>query len=198
MFDTNVGFCGGYFGRTDCTPNGPKFRKLGRKVTLENIYEVIDDGEEKVYLKLSTEFLGKRKYAYIPEGQFMEPRTVKSLANIGFDVTTATFNAFVDSIRIQIEHFDAQGYAPTLAFDYLGWIHPPDEDEGVLYYRAATLIGYPQAAKYIGSYDIEPRGTYDVWRDMVIADVVPYPTLSEDVEKCTCGKRERKHIDKHK
>ncbi len=177
MFDTNVGFCGGYYGKTDYTPNGPKFRKLGREATLNNIYEVIDDGEENVFLKLSTDFLGKRKYAYILEGQFMEPRTVKALANIGFDVTTATFNAFVDSIRIQIEHFDAQGYAPTLAFDYLGWIHPPDEDEGVLYYRAATLIGYPQAAKYIGSYDIEPRGTYDAWRDMVIADVVPYPTL---------------------
>ena len=177
MFDTNIGFCGGYFGKTDYTPNGPKFRKLGREARLENVYEVIDDGEEKVYLKLSTDFMGKRKYAYILAGQFMEAKTVKSLSNVGFDVTSATFNAFVDSIRIQIEDFDAQGYAPTPAYEYLGWIHPSDEDEGVLYYRAATLIGYPQYAKYIGNYDVEPRGSYDTWRDMVIADVVPYPTL---------------------
>lgn len=177
MFDTNMGFCGGYFGKTEYTANGPKFRKLGRKAKLENILEVIDDGTENIFLKLSTVFLGKRKYAYILEGQFMEPKTVKSLANIGFDVTTATFNAFVDSLRIQIEDFDAQGYGPTPAYEYLGWVHPPDEDEEVLYYRAATLIGYPQDAKYIGNYDVEPRGTYDAWRDMVIADIVPYPTL---------------------
>ena len=177
MFDTNIGFCGGYFGKTDYTPNGPKFRKLGRKATLENIYEVIDDGEEKVYLKLSTDFMGKRKYAYILVGQFMEAKTIRSLSNVGFDVTSATFNAFVDSIRIQIEDFDAQGYGPTPAYEYLGWVHPPDEDEEVLYYRAATLIGYPQDAKYIGSYDVEPQGLYEEWRDMVIADIVPYPTL---------------------
>lgn len=177
MFDTNVGFCGGYFGKTDHTANGPKFRKLGRKATLENLYEVIDEGDENVFLKLSTDFLGKRKYAYILEGQFMEPKAVKSLANIGFDVTTATFNAFVDSIRIQIEDFDAQGYGPTLAYSYLGWVHPADESDDVLYYRAATLIGCPHDAKYIGCYDIEPRGSYETWRDMVITDVVPYPTL---------------------
>lgn len=177
MFDTNVGFCGGYFGKTDYTPNGPKFRKLGRKAKLENIYEVIDDDCEKVYLKLSTDFMGKRKYAYILAGQFMEAKTVKSLSNVGFDVTSANFHAFVDSVRIQIEDFDAQGYAPTLAYECLGWVHPPDEDEEVLYYRAATLIGYPQDAKYIGSYDVEPRGLYEVWRDMVITDIVPYPTL---------------------
>lgn len=177
MFDTNIGFCGGYFGKIDYTPNGPKFRKLGRKATLENIYEVIDDGEEKVYLKLSTDFMGKRKYAYILVGQFMEAKTIRSLSNVGFDVTSANFNAFVDSIRIQIEDFDAQGYGPTPAYEYLGWVHPPDEDEEVLYYRAATLIGYPQDAKYIGSYDVEPQGLYEVWRDMVIADIVPYPTL---------------------
>ena len=177
MFDTNVGFCGGYFGKTEYTANGPKFRKLGRKATLENIYEVIDDGEEKVYLKLSTDFMGKRKYAYILAGQFMEAKTIKSLSNVGFDVTSATFNAFVDSIRIQIEDFDAHGYAPTPAYEYLGWVHPADEDDNVLYYRASALIGYPQAAKYIGSYDIEPCGSYEIWRNMVLTDVVPYPTL---------------------
>jgi len=177
MFDTNVGFCGGYYGKTDYTSNGPKFKKLGREARLENVFEVIDDGEEKVFLKLSTDFLGKRKYAYILRGQFMEPKTVKSLADIGFDVTTATFNAFVDSIRIQIEEFDAQGHAPTPAYENLGWVHPPDEDVNVLYYRAFTLVGYSQDAKYVGNYDVEPRGSYEVWRNMVIKDVVPYPTL---------------------
>lgn len=174
---TTVGFCGNYYGRTEYTANGPKFKSLGRKATLENVYEIIDDGDENVYLKLSTDFMGKRKYAYILAGQFMEPKTVKSLANIGFDVTTATFNAFVDSIRIQIENLDAQGYAPTPAYEYLGWVHPSDEDDNVLYYRASTLIGYPQDTKYVGVYDIEPRGMYDVWRDMVIVDVIPHPTL---------------------
>lgn len=177
MFDTNVGFCGGYFGKTDYTPNGPKFRKLGRKAKLENILEVIDDGAENVFLKLSTEFLGKKKYAYILEGQFMEPKTIKSLANIGFDVTTATFNAFVDSIRIQIEEFDAQSYGPTPAYSYLGWVHPSDENDDVLYYRTSTLVGYPHDAKYVGNYDIEPSGSYDIWRNMVLTDVIPYPTL---------------------
>ena len=177
MIDTNVGFNGGYYGKTEYTPNGPKFRKLGIKATLENIYEVIDGDTEDVFLKLSTDFLGKRKYAYVLKGQFMEPKTVKSLANVGFDVTTATFHAFVDSIRIQIEDIDAKGYGPTLAYNYLGWIHPPDEDAGVLYYRAATLIGHPQDAKYISNYDVERRGLYSTWHDMVVTDVVPYPTL---------------------
>lgn len=174
---TNIGIEGAYYGKYTPTKEGYIFSKLGRKATLENIYEVIDDGDENVFLKLSTDFLGKRKYAYILEGHFMEPKTVKSLANIGFDVTTATFNAFVDSIRIQLEAIDEQGYGPTPAYEFLGWTHPPDEDEKVLYYRAAKLIGYPQDAKYIGNYDVDPRGSCDTWRDMVIKDVVPYPTL---------------------
>ena len=174
---TNIAIKGNYYGRFIQNGEGYKFVKLGRKVTLENIYEVIDGAQEDVYLKLSTDFLGKTKYAYILLGQFLEPKTIKALADIGFDVTTANFSAFVDSIRIQIEGFDTQGYAPTSAYEFLGWIHPPDEDEGALYYRASTLVGYPMDSRYTGSYDVEPRGSFDVWRDMIMTDVVPYPTL---------------------
>ena len=129
---TNIGIQGDYYGRFVQTKNGYRFDNLGRKVTLENVYEVIDGSKEDVYLKLSTTFLGKLKFAFILQGQFMEAKTVKSLADIGFDISTS-FNAFVDSIRIQLEDFDLQGYAPTPAYEHLGWIHPSDEDENALY-----------------------------------------------------------------
>lgn len=159
---TNIAIKGNYYGRFVQNSEGYKFVKLGRKVTLENIYEVIDGAKEDVYLKLSADFLGKTKYAYILMGQFLEPKTIKSLADIGFDITTANYSAFVDSLRIQLEDFDAQGYAPTSTYEHLGWMHPPDEDEETLYYRASTLVGCPQDSRYIGSYDVEPRGSFDI------------------------------------
>jgi len=107
----------------------------------------------------------------------MDPKTIKALADIGYDVTTATFSSFVDSLRIQLEAFDQQGYAPTPVYSFLGWLPPSNEDDGALHYRASTLIGSPQDAKYIGNYDVVPCGTYEAWKDMVIKDVIPYPTL---------------------
>lgn len=175
---TAVSFKDGYYGKYVFTPSGrQKFVKQGREAILENVYEAIDGDKEDVYLKLSTDFLGKEKIAYIIAGQFMDPKTIKALADIGYDVTTATFSSFVDSLRIQLEAFDQQGYAPTPVYSFLGWLPPSNEDDGALYYRASTLIGSPQDAKYIGNYDVVPCGTYEAWKDMVIKDVIPYPTL---------------------
>lgn len=175
---TSVSIKGGYYGKYISNPDGTKkFVKLGREAILENIFEVIDGDKEDVYLKLSTDFLGKQKIAYIVAGQFMDSKTIKALADVGYDVTSATFAPFVDSLRIQIEDFDEQGYAPTPAYSFLGWLQPPDEDEDTLFYRASTLVGGPPDSKYIGCYDVEPRGSYEAWKDMVQTDVVPYPTL---------------------
>lgn len=175
---TDVSIKGEYYGRYALNQKGRKeFKKLGRKAILENIYEVIDGDQEDVYFKLSTNFLGKSKIAFIIAGQLMDSKTVTTLGNIGYDVAPGTFVPFVDSLRIQIEDFDAQGYAPTPAYSFLGWLTPSDEDEGTLYYRASNLVGGPPDSKYIGDYDIEPRGSYETWKDMVQNDVVPYPTL---------------------
>ena len=75
------------------------------------------------------------------------------------------------------------GVVPTQTYEALGWIQIPTFDPQTnqvilnLCYRAHDLIGSNDPSKYIGDMDIEPGGDFEVWRDLVINDVVPYPAL---------------------
>ena len=68
---------------------------------------------------MSADFWEKKKYTHILEGHFMEPKTVKSLAKVGFDITSVTFHAFVDTILIQIEDIDVKGYGAIVVLNKL-------------------------------------------------------------------------------
>lgn len=158
-----------------------KFRPLGKLPELKEVLECIEDN--RVYFKLSTLFYGRQKIAYISQGDLSDPQLSKALADLGFDVTKALSNYFVDVIRLQAEAKEKANIAPTAAYSSLGWIKPPFVDPNTgqstfqLCYRGFKLLGKKGPYKYLGPYDIVPLGDYGVWQQLMINDVLPYPTL---------------------
>lgn len=171
-----------YFGiliRTD--DKKYKFRPLGKLPELEEIFESIED--DKVYIKVSTAFCGRRKVAYIQHGDLLDHQTCRELADLGFDVTKALAGHFIDAIHLQQEGWEASAKVPTAAYASLGWIRLPYDDPNTgqtifrLCYRGYKLLGINRTEKYIGPYDIIPAGDYDTWRQLMIDEVLPYPAL---------------------
>ena len=160
---------------------GFQFDPLGKLPVLEEVLESVED--DTLYLKLSTSVHGRRKVAYIKHGDLLDPQMCRDLADLGFDVTRRLTEHFVDVIRLQEEYMEAHGPAPTAAYASLGWIQIPYEDPNTgqidfeLCYRSSKLVGSACSARYIGSYDIEPTGDYDAWRQLMETEIIPYPAL---------------------
>lgn len=179
--ETIASYQGDQYGIFEKQKNGFKFRPLGKLPVLEEILECIED--DTVYFKLSTSVHGRRKVAYIQHGDLLDPQMCRELADIGFDVTKRLTEHFVDVIRLQEEALEARRTVPTAAYASLGWIQLPYDDPNTgqtlfkLCYRSCRLLGTKRSAKYVGSYDIEPTGDFEVWRQLMIDDVLPYPAL---------------------
>lgn len=158
-----------------------KFRPLGKLPVLEEVLESIED--EKVYFKLHSSFFGRQKIAYIQHGDLLDPQLGKELSDLGFDVTKTLLNHYIDAIRLQEEGMEASNVVPTSAYAHLGWIQLPYDDPNTgqtgfkLCYRSFKLLGDHRPEKYIGKYDITPTGGYDIWRQLMVDEVIPYPTL---------------------
>lgn len=179
--ETIASYQGDQYGIFEKQKNGFKFRPLGKLPVLEEILECIED--DTVHLRLSTPYHGRRKVAYIKHGDLLDPQMCRELADLGFDVTRRLTEHFVDVIRLQEEYLEARGPAPTAAYASLGWIQLPYDDPNTgqtlfkLCYRSCILLSTSRPAKYIGPYDIEPTGDYQTWKQLMIDDVLPYPTL---------------------
>lgn len=178
---TIASYQGDQYGIFEKQKNGYKFRPLGKLPVLEEVLESVED--DSMFLKLSTSVHGRRKVAYIKHGDLLDPQMYRELADLGFDVTRRLTEHFVDVIRLQEEYMEAHGPAPTAAYASLGWIQIPCEDPNTgqidfeLCYRSSKLVGSACSARYIGSYDIEPTGDYDAWRQLMETEIIPYPAL---------------------
>lgn len=175
---TNVRIVDDYYGIDIGPPDKRKFAPKGRLPNLQAIYTVLES--EKVYFKLATDYLGKPKLTYIERGSLTEPKLSKELCDLGFDVTRETFDLFVDAIRLQETAPDV----PVVpAYSSLGWLQVPKIDESTgefsvaTYFRCSKLIGSRRKARYLGNFDVGSYGNFQTWRDMVVAEVIPYPTL---------------------
>ena len=171
----------GEYGIFEFKNNQFVFRPLGKLPVLDEVLECIED--DRVYFKLTTTFYGRQKIAYISQGDLSDPQLSKDLADLGFDVTKALSNHFIDVIRLQAEAKEAGNIVPTSAYSSLGWIQIPYENpstgqtEFVLCYRSFKLIGSKRNIKYLGPYDITPTGDYNTWRQLMIDEIIPYPAL---------------------
>lgn len=173
---------GNYYGYIRINKKGqPLFQRLGRAPYLGNVYESVED--DSVVLKLATEYFGREKVAYLNHGDLLDAKGAKELATLGFDVTRATMDAFYEAIRKVEEYWEEAEEEPVMSYSSLGWIRVPHVDPAngdidyTLCYRGHELIGSNAPAKYLGDMAVGPHGEYDVWRDMVINDVLPYDTL---------------------
>lgn len=112
----------------------------------------------------------------------MDPNMIEELAHRGADVSKELFNAFVTSIRLQEELFEANKVLPTAVFSGLGWIDVPDfSNTGQVTgftrcYRLNELIGGPPAENQ-GTWDVKPRGDFNTWKELVINEVVGHSAL---------------------
>ena len=179
---TTAKFQNGFFGTFKRQDDGTfKFQPLGKLPILEEVLESIED--DKVYLKLSASYFGRHKVAYIAHGDILTPQFGQELGDLGFDVAKELTKSFVEVIRLQEENLENTGTVPTAAYAHLGWIQLPYDDPNTgqtsfkLCYRSFKLLGDKRPDKYIGQYDIAPTGDYDVWRQLMIDDVIPRPAL---------------------
>lgn len=178
---TNATFQNDEYGIFEFKNNKFVFRPLGKLPVLGEVLECVED--DRVYFRLSTLFYGRQKIAYISQGDLSDPQLIKDLANLGFDVTKALSNYFIDVIRLQAEAKEKANIAPTAAYSSLGWIKLPFVDPNTgqptfqLCYRSFKLLGKKGPYKYLGPYDIVPLGDYGVWQQLMTNDVLPYPTL---------------------
>lgn len=181
MIKSNVAINNGEYGVLLFSQKGPKFLPHGKAPTLDEVLENIED--ETIHFKLSTPYCGKRKIAYIEHSALADNDSVKKLSSLGFDFTKETYKEFAEAVRLLEEQFEVNGGRPTLAYRSLGWIQHVESDpltgreDEKLCFRCHKLIGSSQRATYIGKFDIVPAGSFDVWRKMVIKDVIPHPAL---------------------
>lgn len=158
-----------------------KFRPLGKLPILEEVLESIED--DKVHLKLSTSYFGRKKVTYITHGDLLDPQMAKDLSDLGFDVSKELSKYFVEVIRLQEEALEAGNTVPTAAYASLGWIQLPCDDPHTgqttfkLCYRSCRLLGVNRTDKYIGPYDVAPAGNFNTWRQLMADEIIPYPAL---------------------
>lgn len=165
----------GSYGVIKNTKNASYFKPCGKAIYLNEICENIEDGN--VFLTLSTDFQGKTKFEKILQGQLTNPSTAELLANKGFQISKKSFDTFVDTVLVQIDEYEDNGYPVKRVFKNLGWITLPRPDgKRDLCYRAHILIGNQQG-EYTGDFDIKPLGSFDIWKSMVETDVLGHNTL---------------------
>lgn len=182
-FKTKASMQNGYYGHWvwDGNKQAHVFEPLGKAVTIDSITDNIETDDAQ--LTLSFDYIGETKHVTISREELADNTLIKTLAAKGADVTKKHFDILVDTLRRQEELLEVNGHRTDKVYTHLGWFRLPTYNQdgtragSVLCYRAKNLIGgYP--ARYIGSYAISPTGNFDVWRDMVINDVVGVPAMA--------------------
>ena len=151
------------------------FVPLGNAVTIDHITDNIETKDAR--LLLSFDYMGERRHVTINRSDFGDQKLVQTLAGKGADVTKRYFDIFIDTLRIQENNLQQAGQQVEKVFSHPGWTPIPvlnGEGQPISWkhcYRAATLLGgYP--ATYTGPYSVTPRGSFDVWKDMVRTEVI--------------------------
>ncbi|MBR2405649.1 MAG: DUF927 domain-containing protein [Clostridia bacterium] len=158
-----------------------QFVPLGRRPEVTDVLESIED--DTVTLKLATEFFGRRKTAYLSCADLVGLKAVNALSAQGFDVTMGKAQYFLESIRRYMDWLENDDTPVTPSYENLGWIRVPSEnpdtgeDEYALCYRAHELVGAEDKVRYLGNLEITPSGDFEIWKRMVIDDVIPHPAM---------------------
>lgn len=179
----NIDVVDGCFGRWKSPKDedeDPVFIPLGKAVTIETVTRNIESHE--VMLVLSHDYLGEKVPTKIPREHLADYALLQDLAKVGADISKKNFDALVDSLRLQEHRMEEKGYGAERVYTHLGWKSMPKLDVdgqqigAMLCYRAATMLG-GYAARYDGPLVVEPKGSFEKWREMVCNDVLGTPAL---------------------
>lgn len=161
--------------------NNAHFNPIGTLPELREVFVGLENGH--ISVKLSHEFFKEDKIAYLDYGALYDGSGIKELTALGFGARKGYGDAFIEAVDMLVKGQEDSGVLPTLAYERLGWFQRPEtnpdtgQKELRLLFRCDQLLGTTRKARYIGSYDVKPHGDYDVWRQMVIDDVIQQPAL---------------------
>lgn len=182
-FETNAGRQKGYYGKYlyDHQTQQDVFHALGREILLDRVTENIENGS--ITWTLSFEFEGRRKSIDVPR-QFIadNKKFIDELARAGADVPPKHFHTVLDTLRLQQEDIEANCLVDR-TYEHLGWIKLRDYDSNGnpvwrYCYRGQTLIGNNTTkASYSGPYMVRPTGSFPVWKQGVINEVIGHTLL---------------------
>ena len=182
-FETNADLQGGYYGKCvyDSKNKAFVFEPLGKQVTIDDIVDNIETN--KTFLMLSFRHRdGRIKRVTVSHKLIGDPTIIAELSAVGADVTKEHANVFIDSLRLQEEDIETSGRGIRREYNHLGWkkFDVTDDDGNVVgqkyCYRASKMIGHI-AATYTGGYFVTPVGSWDVWKQMVLNEVLGHPLL---------------------
>ena len=149
---TNVTIENGYYCKKIYDPinSVTKIIPLGKAATVEEILENIED--DSVEVNLSFEYQNRTKLCTIARDTLFDRSGLKLLAGKGVDVTSATYDSFVDSIRLQEEGREEAGAPVTSIYEKVGWIYLPAEytnDDKVSRWALCYRGGKPHCVRYV-------------------------------------------------
>lgn len=181
-FDTSAVIQGGSYGRRKFDKNdNPYFQEYGKAIYVDEIIDNIETQE--TFLKLSFRHRdGKTKRLTLPHQGIGDNSIVTELAKAGADAPKQNANLIIDTLRLQEDEIENSGQGVSKVYENLGWIQLPYEDNNgqivgaKLCYRGANLLGHIKA-KYSGDYKVTTQGSYQVWREMVINEILGRTTL---------------------
>jgi len=169
MSITNVGIQNGFYGTYSFDKNGKQvFKAFGKEITLKEVKRNVDTGE--VFLVLEFEYMVKTEKTEVSREMLYNVSLAGMLASRSADISKATFDVAIDSIRIQEGWLDDMGVGCTNVFEKLGWTKLNTPQGVKPCFRSHKLIG--DSGTYTGDYKITPMGSFEKWRQMVIDDVL--------------------------
>jgi hypothetical protein len=140
------------------------FIPKGEAVTLNFIVDSFETGEQ--FYLLSYKRNGQDKTVLFPCEKFSKSG-ILSLAKDGVDVTENNATVLLDCLQNQrYELVNCQASTPKQEYVHkqLGWFDVQDSKV----FRCDNLISMDVInSTYKGEYDIKPKGSLDVWGDMV-------------------------------
>ena len=176
MLYNNVEIRNGCYGvvHYDTDGNETHFEEKGKEVKLDKVKLSIETGD--VTWLVSFDCYGERKNYEFLRNNIAEKKLASALQSKGADITSKSFNSFVDSMRLQEDNI--QNVEKT--YQRLGWIRIKTKHGFELAYRAHRLIGCNTQAEYCGNVSLQPNGTYENWKALVETDVlgrIPLETI---------------------
>lgn len=143
---------------------------LTKSCSVISNYENIETGEEEVEICFIP--VGKTtdyKVLRLNAKYFSSERNIDFLSQYGFYMNANEKKAL-------IEFFNEERNLAQRVFQHkqLGFY---TEQDGTPYFKHYKTIGYSKDSWYIGSFNIEPTGSYETWRDMIQHEVLPNPAL---------------------
>lgn len=143
---------------------------LTKSCSVISNYENIETGEEEVEICFipvgkTTEYKVLRLNAKC----FSSERSIDVLSQYGFYMNASEKKAL-------IEFFNEERDSAQRVFQHKQLGFYTDED-GTPYFKHYKTIGYSKHSCYIGSFNIEPMGSYETWLEMIQHEVLPNPAL---------------------